>query len=98
MDGTSVEKQLLKARERERIPLSRIRPYLLDRKARIIQQGAQRIPGELVAVLGMDGFPCSESNAKLSRWVERTQNQAFSSVKTVRSLRRSSRPTQSVDH
>jgi len=29
--------QLLKARERERIPLEWIRPCLLDRKARIIQ-------------------------------------------------------------
>ena len=57
--------RLLKARERKRIPLSRIRPSLLDRKARIIQQGAERILGELVAVLGMDGFKGREFNAKL---------------------------------
>jgi hypothetical protein len=63
-----VPQRLPKARERKHIPLSRIRPCLLDRKARIIQQGAERIPGELVAVLGMDGFKGRESNAKLRRW------------------------------
>ena len=60
--------QLLEARERERIPLSRIRPCLLNRKARIIQQRPKRTPGELVAVLGMDGFKGRELNAKLRRW------------------------------
>lgn len=57
--------QLLKARERKRIPLPRIRPRLLNRKARISQQRAERIPGELVAVLGMDGFKGREFNCKL---------------------------------
>ena len=55
---------LPKTRERKRIPLSRIRPGLLDRKARIIQQGAQRLPGEFVATLGMDRFKGRELNAK----------------------------------
>src|SRR5580693_4054550 len=41
--------QVLKARERKRIPLSRIRSFLLDRKAGIIQQRAKRTVGELVA-------------------------------------------------
>jgi NADPH:quinone reductase-like Zn-dependent oxidoreductase len=36
--------------------LSPITPRLLDRKARIIQQGARAFSGELVAVFGMDGF------------------------------------------
>lgn len=57
--------QLFSARERERIPLSRIRPCLLDREARVIQQGCERIPGELVAVLGMDGFAGCELKANL---------------------------------
>ena len=56
---------VLKARERKRIPLSRIRPSLLDRKARIIQQGAERFPGEFVAALGMDGFNGREFDTKL---------------------------------
>src|ERR1700728_2500939 len=54
-----------KAGERERIPLAWIRPRLLDRKAGIIQQGAERFPGEFIAVLGMDGFKGRELNAKL---------------------------------
>src|SRR5580698_7950147 len=81
MDGTSSQKRfshvfdpagplstwprLQKTRERKRIPPARIRPCLLDRKARIIQQGAERFPGEFVAALGMDGFKGRESNAKL---------------------------------
>ena len=54
-----------KARKGKRIPMSRIRPCLLDRKARIIQQGAERSPGEFVAALGVDGFQGRELNAKL---------------------------------
>ncbi len=57
--------KLLNARERKRIPLSRIRPCLPDRKARIIQQGAKRFRGELVAALGMDGFKGRKLKAKL---------------------------------
>ena len=56
------------ARERKPIPLSRIRPHLLDLKAGIVQQRAERILGELVAVLGMDGFKGREWNTKLRRW------------------------------
>ena len=37
-----------KARERKRIPLSRIHPCLLDRKARIVQQGTERQIVQLV--------------------------------------------------
>ncbi len=60
--------QLANARERERIPLARIRPRLLDCKTGIIQQGIERLPGEFVAVLGMDGFKGCELNAKLRGW------------------------------
>ena len=52
-------------RERKRIPPSRVRPGLPDRKAGIIQQRAKCILAELVAVLGMDGFKGHELNAKL---------------------------------
>lgn len=54
-----------KAPERKRIPLSWIRPGLLDRKARIIQQCNKRTVAELVAVFSMDGFEGRELNAKL---------------------------------
>ena len=57
--------RLPKARERKRIPPLWISPRSLDPKARIIQQGAKRTPGELVAVLGMDGFKGRELNTKL---------------------------------
>ena len=56
---------LLKTRERKRIPPLWISPRSLDRKARIIQQGAERTLGEFVAVLGMDGFKGRELKAKL---------------------------------
>jgi hypothetical protein len=38
---------------------------LLDRKARVTQQRGKRTLGELVAVLGMDGFKGREFDAKL---------------------------------
>ncbi len=47
--------------------MSRIRPRLLDRKARIIQQSVERFLGELVAALGMDSFESRELNAKFRR-------------------------------
>jgi hypothetical protein len=56
---------VLKGRERKRVPPARIRPSLLDRKACIFQQGAERFLGEFVAALGMDGFKGREFNAKL---------------------------------
>ena len=64
-----VRKWLSKARKRKRIPLSRIRPRLFDRKARVTQQRAKGTVGELVAVLGMDGFKGRELNIKLRRGV-----------------------------
>jgi hypothetical protein len=56
---------LPKARERKRVPLSRISPCLLDREASVVQQGAERFRREFVAALGMDGFKGRELDAKL---------------------------------
>src|SRR5580704_6433237 len=64
-DRTAACGGLPKARERKRIPLLRIGPCLLDRKARVIQQGVERFPREFVAALGMDGFKGRELNDKL---------------------------------
>jgi hypothetical protein len=70
--------RLLNARERERIPLPRIRPCMFDRKARIIQQAAERFPCEFAAALGMDRFEGRESKAKFrSRDIHELVARAF---------------------
>lgn len=60
--------QLLEHREREGVPPERVRPRLLDPKARVIQQSAERFLSELVAALGMNGLRGCELNADLRGW------------------------------